>query len=143
MKARVMSILLTIGSPAFCGVHFAALSRCSGFPGGSAGKESDCSAGDPSFDSWVRKIPWRRVGYPLQHSWASLVAQMVNNLLAMRETRFIPWVGKIPWRRAWRPTPVFLPWRIPRDRRFVCRLVGYSPRGHKELDTTEQLRTAK
>ena len=113
MKARVMSILLTIGSPAFCGVHFAALSTCSGFPGGSAGKESDCSAGDPSFDSSVRKIPWRRVGYPLQHSWASLVAQMVNNLPAVWETRFIPCVGKIPWRRAWRPTPVFLPGESP------------------------------
>ena len=46
---------------------------------------------------------------------------------------FDPWVGKIPWRRKWQPTPVFLPeeshgWRS---------LVGYSPRGRKELDTTE------
>ena len=27
--------------------------------------------------------------------------------------RFHSWVGKIPWRRAWKPTPVFFPWRIP------------------------------
>ena len=38
---------------------------------------------------------------------ASLVAQMVQNLPAMRETWFDPWVGKIPWRRAWPPTTVF------------------------------------
>ena len=27
------------------------------------------------------------IGYPLQYSWASLVAQLVKNLLAMQETR--------------------------------------------------------
>ena len=32
------------------------------------------------------------IGYPLQYSWASLVAQLVKNPPAMRET----WVGKIP-----------------------------------------------
>ena len=46
-----------------------------------------------------------------------------------------PWVGKIPWRRKWQPTPVFLPgeshgWKS---------LVGYSPWGRKESDTTEQI----
>ena len=39
---------------------------------------------------------------------ASLMAQMVTNLLAMQETRSKFWVGKIPWRREWQPTPVFL-----------------------------------
>ena len=29
-------------------------------------------------------------------SWASLVAQLVKNLPAMREIWFDPWVGKIP-----------------------------------------------
>ena len=48
---------------------------------------------------------------------------------------FDPWVGNIPWRRKWQPTLVFLPgeslgWRS---------LAGYSPRGYKELDTTERL----
>ena len=113
MKARVMSILLTIGSPAFCGVCFVALSRHSGFPGGSAGKESACNAGDPGFDSWVRKIPWRRVGYPLQHSWASLVAQMVNNLPAIRET----WVRSLgledPLKEGMATHSSILAWRIP------------------------------
>ena len=36
------------------------------------------------FDSWVGKIPWRRER--LQYSWASLVAQMVNNLPEIQET---------------------------------------------------------
>ena len=45
------------------------------------------------------------------------------------------WVRKIPWRRKWQPTPVFLPGGSHGQRS----LVGYSPRGRKELDTTEQL----
>ena len=36
-----------------------------GFPGGSVGKESASNAGDrPWFDSWVRKIPWKRDRLP-------------------------------------------------------------------------------
>ena len=55
-----------------------------GFPGSSAGKESACNA-----DSWIRflgSIPGsgrsaeEGRGYPLQYSWASLVAQLVKNL---------------------------------------------------------------
>ena len=38
-----------------------------------------------------------------------------------------------PLRRAWQPSPVFLPRESHRQRS----LVGYSPWGHKELDTTE------
>jgi len=40
--------------------------------------------------------------------------------------------GKIPWRRAWQPTPVFWPGESHGQRS----LVGYSPWGCKELDTT-------
>ena len=47
------------------------------------------------------------------------------------------WVGKIPWRRKWQPTPVFLPGESHGQRS----LAGYSPRGRKESDTTEQLHT--
>ena len=46
----------------------------------------------------------------------------------------IPRVGKIPWRRKWQPTRVFLPGKFHGQRR----LVGYSPWGCKELDTTER-----
>ena len=42
-------------------------------------------------------------------------------------------VGKIPWRRQWQHTPVFLPGKSHEQRS----LVGYSPRGCKESDTTE------
>ena len=41
----------------------------------------------------------------------------------------------IPWRREWLPTPVFLPGELHGQRS----LVGYSPCGHKESDTTERL----
>jgi len=49
------------------------------------------------------------IGYPLQYSWASLVAQLVKNLPAIAEDLgLIPGlVGKIPWRRERLPTPVF------------------------------------
>ena len=63
----------------------------------------------------------------------TMVAQSI--CLQCGRPGFDPWVGKIPWRRKWQPTPVFLPgeshgWRS---------LVGYSPRGCKESDTTEWL----
>ena len=46
---------------------------------------------------------------------------------------FNPWDRMIPWRRAWQLTPVFLPGKSHEQRS----LVGYSPWGHKESDTTE------
>ena len=56
---------------------------------------------------------------------------------ARQETQgngFDPWVGKIPRRRKRQPTPVFLPGESHRQRK----LAGYSPRGHRESDTTDQ-----
>ena len=47
----------------------------------------------------------------------------------------IPGSGRFLWRRKWQPTPVFLPGESHGQRS----LVGYSPRGRKELDTTERL----
>ena len=52
-----------------------------------------------------------------------------------RRLRFDPWVRKIRWRRRWQPTPGFLPGKSRRQRS----LVGYSPWGCKESDTTERL----
>ena len=51
--------------------------------------------------------------------------------LQCRRPGFNAWVGKMPWRREWQPTPVFLPGKSHRQRS----LMGYSPWGHKELDT--------
>ena len=45
---------------------------------------------------------------------------------------FDPWLGKIRWRKEWQPTPVFLP-----GEPYEQSLVGYSPWGCKESDTTE------
>ena len=58
---------------------------------------------------------------------------MVKNLPVMQKTGFNPWVEKIPRKREWVPTPVFLPGKFHGQRS----LVGYSPWGHKESDTTE------
>ena len=55
--------------------------------------------------------------------------------LPCRRLKFDPWVGKIPWRREWQPTPVFLPGESHGQRS----LVGYSPWGHEESDTTERI----
>ena len=63
---------------------------------------------------------------------------MVKNLPAnVRDSRlgFDPGAGKTPWGRKWQPTLVFLPRKFHRQRS----LAGYSPWGHKESDTTEQL----
>ena len=58
------------------------------------------------------------------------VAHPVKDLPAIGKPRFDPWVGKIPWRRERLLTPVS--W--PREFHGL-----YSPWGHKESDTTEQL----
>ena len=101
-----------------------------GFPGSSASEESTCSAGDLSSIPGSGNSPGEGIGYPLQYSWASLVALLVNNPLAIRETWVDPSVGKIPWRRERLPTPVF--W--PREFHGL-----YIPWGCKELVATQRL----
>ena len=63
------------------------------------------------------------------------MVRTVKNTLAMQETWFNPWDGKIPWRRERLPTPVFWPGEFHGQRS----LAGYSSRGCKKLDMTEQL----
>ena len=55
--------------------------------------------------------------------------------LQCRRLGFDPWVGKILWRREWQPTPGFMPGEVHGQRS----LEGYSPWGHKDSETTEQL----
>ena len=50
----------------------------------------------------------------------------------LQETWFNPWVEKIPWSTG-QPTPVFLPGESHGPRS----LVGFSPQGRKESDTTD------
>ena len=56
------------------------------FPDSSVGKESTCSVGDPGSTPGLGKSTGEGIGYPLQYSWASLVAQLVKNLPVMWET---------------------------------------------------------
>jgi len=57
-----------------------------GFPCGSAGKESACNVGDLGSIPGLGRSPGEGIDCPLQYSWASLVAQLVKNPPAMRET---------------------------------------------------------
>ena len=77
----------------------------------SVGKESTCNAEDPGSIPGSGRSAGEGIGYALQYSWASLVAQLVKNLAAKRETwvQSLGWVGKILRRRDRVPSPVFWP----------------------------------
>ena len=67
------------------------------FPSSSAGKESACNAGDPGLIPGSGRSPGEGIGYPLQYSWASFVAQLLKNPPAMQETLgLIPGLGRAP-----------------------------------------------
>ena len=87
-----------------------------GFPGSSAGKESACNAGDPGLIPGIGSCPGEGIGYTLQYSWISLVAQKVKNPPALRETWVWSLGWKIPWRGGMTTHSSFLAWRIPMDR---------------------------
>ena len=84
-----------------------------GFPGSWAGKESAWNAGDPGLIPVSGRSPRKGTGYSLQCSWTSLVAQLVKNPPAMRET----WVRSLGWGdplEKRKPTHFsILAWRIP------------------------------
>ena len=64
-----------------------------GFPDSSVDKESACNAGDSDLISGSGRSAGEGIGYPLQYSWASLVAHLVKNPPAMQET----WVRPLGW----------------------------------------------
>ena len=64
-----------------------------GLPWEPVGKESACNTGDPSLIPGSGRSTGEGIDYPLQYSWASLVAQLVKNLPAMWET----WVRSLGW----------------------------------------------
>ena len=105
------------------------------FPCGSDGKESACNVGDLGSVPGSGRSPGEGIGYPLQCSWASLVAQLVKNPSAMQET-WAQFLGREdPLEKGMATTPVFLPGEVHGQRS----LVGYSPRGCEESDMTERL----
>ena len=80
-------------------------------------------------------------GKEIIHGKESVYMEDGIRLMIFESSKLVPgraWMvcyGAGQWRRQWHPTPVLLPgkshgWRS---------LVGYSPRGHEELDTTERL----
>ena len=87
-------------------------------------KKSSCNAEDPGSILGSGRFPGEGIGYPLQYTWASLVAQLVKNPPAMRET----WLPSLGWedllKKGKATTPVF----------------GLeNPMDYKESDTTERL----
>ena len=91
----------------------------------SVSKESACNAGDPSLIPGSGRSAAEGISYPLQYSWASLLAQLVKNPPAMQET----WVWSLGWedplKKGKATHSSILAWR--------------SPWGHKELDTSKRL----
>jgi len=84
-----------------------------GFPDSSVGKESTCNARDCSLIPGSGRSPGEGIGYPLQHSWACLVDQLVKNPRAVRET----WVQSLGWEDSLEKGKAthssILVWRIP------------------------------
>ena len=99
----------------------------------SAGKESACNAGDPSSIPGLGSSPGEGIGYPLQYSWASLVAQLVENLPAMWET----WIRSRGWDDPLEDgmaTPFsILAWRIPMNRGAWLSIVHGITKGQTRL----------
>ena len=94
----------------------------------SVGKGPTCNAGDPGSIPGSGRSAGEGIGYPLQYSWVSLVAQLVKNLPAVLET----WVRSLGWEdpleKGMATHFSILVWRIPWT---------VYPWGHKESDTTE------
>ena len=99
-----------------------------GFPDSSVSRASVCNAGNPGSIPGSGRSPGEGIGYLLQYSWASLVAQLVKNLPAMWET----WVRSLGWEdpleKGQATHSSILAWRVPWT---------VYPWGCKESDTTE------
>ena len=104
-----------------------------GFPGSSAGKESACNSGDLGSIPGSGRSAREGIGYPLQYSWASLVAQLVKNPSAMWET----WVLSQSWedlleKGKANPSST-LAWRIPwAEEPVVLQSMGLQRVGHDQ-----------
>ena len=80
-----LSLLLWLGTCHFCPLLCLSLYEM-GFPDSLVGKEPTCNTGDPISISGSGRCAGEGIGYLLQYSWVSLVALLVRNLLAMKET---------------------------------------------------------
>ena len=100
--------------------------QCSGYASARATARAHSQAPCPWNCRMLTTFGWE--GLPWWPGWQRVCLQCGR-------PGFDPWVWKIPRRREWLPTPVFLPGKLHGQRG----LVGYSPCGRKESDTTEQL----
>ena len=98
--------------------------------------------------TWELTFPWNKVTLAdcdprlaIEHEKKGGLPRWLNakepvwQCRRLKRHRFDPRVRKSPWSEKWQPTPVFLPGESHRQRS----LVGCSPWGHRESDTTEQL----
>ena len=96
------------------------------FPDSSVGKEFACNARDPASIPGSGGSPGEGIGYPLQYSWDSLVAQQVKNPPAMWET----WVRSLGWEDPLEKGKAnhlsILVWRIP----WTVQSMGLQRAGH-------------
>ena len=67
-----------------------------GFPHSSVGKESAYNAGDSGSIPGLGRSAGEGIGYPLQYSWASLVAQLVKNVPNVGDLGSMPGLGRSP-----------------------------------------------
>ena len=97
-----------------------------GLPDSSVGKGYACNAQDPGLIPGLGRSPGEGIGYPLQYSWASLLAQLVKNPPAMQET----WVQSLGWEdplgKGEATRSSILAWRIP----WTIESVGSQIVGH-------------
>ena len=84
-----------------------------GFLNTAVGQELACNAGDPGLIHGLERSAGEGIGYPLQYSWASLVAQLVKNPPAMRETWLLSLGWEDPLEKGKAPHSSILAWRIP------------------------------
>ena len=97
-------------------------------PDNSVGRESAYNAGDPGSTPGPGRSAGERIGYPLQYSWASLVAQLVKNPPAMREV----WIQSLGWEDPLEKGKASHSSIWPTEFHGL-----YSPWGSQESDTTE------
>ena len=99
-----------------------------GFPENSVGKESTCNAVDAGSIPGSGRSPAEGMGYPLQYSWASLVAQLVKNPPTMWKTWVLSLGWEDPLEKGKATYSSILAWKIPWTVKSV---------GSQESDTTE------
>ena len=86
LTPQIVASELTVYNEACVNYNPRLASTFRGFPDSSSGKESICNSGYPSSIPGSRRYAGKGIGYPLQYSWVSPVAQLVKNPPEMQET---------------------------------------------------------